>query len=148
MGSGGDLCGKEKGPMIAIFLVFMCVTALMGLVVYRQALTSPIVPPVTYRATQISPAATERTGTVPEFVPGHGLILKTESAEPLHYKFDKTVTYVTPDGEAIEVSKIRKDATVRVHYRKDGDDMIVDKVIVKRDRDETVQFFWLILEPS
>ena len=91
---------------------------------------------------------TERTGTVTAFSPGHDLILKTEAAKPLSYKFGKTVTYVTPDGHAIEASKIRKDARVRVHYLKDGDDMVVDKVILKRDRDETVQFCWLILKPS
>jgi hypothetical protein len=53
----------------------------------------------------------------------------------LHYKFSKTVTYVTSDGKVIEASKIRKDSKVRVHYLKDGDDMVVDKVIVTQDRD-------------
>ncbi len=48
----------------------------------------------------------------------------------LAYKFGKTVTYVTSDGQVIEASKIRKDSKVRVHYIKDGDDMVVDKVIV------------------
>ncbi len=63
------------------------------------------------------------------------LILKTEAAEPMHYKFSKTVTYVTSDGRIIDVSKIRKDSKVRVHYIKQGDDMLVDKVIVTKDRD-------------
>ena len=48
----------------------------------------------------------------------------------MHYKFGKTVTYVTTDGKVIETSKIRKDSKVRVHYIKEGDDMLVDKVIV------------------
>jgi hypothetical protein len=42
---------------------------------------------------------------------------------------------VTSDGKVIEASKIRKDSKVRVHYVKDGDDMLVDKVIVTQDRD-------------
>jgi hypothetical protein len=62
------------------------------------------------------------------------VILKTEAAEPVHYKFGKTVTHVTSDGQVIEASKIRKDSKVRVHYIKDGDDMVVDKVIVTRNR--------------
>ena len=53
----------------------------------------------------------------------------------MHYKFSKTVTYVTSDGRIIDVSKIRKDSKVRVHYIKQGDDMLVDKVIVTKDRD-------------
>jgi hypothetical protein len=63
------------------------------------------------------------------------LILRTEAAQPVRYKFDKTVTYVTSDGKVIEASKIRKDSKVRVHYIKNGDDMLVDKVIVTQDRD-------------
>jgi hypothetical protein len=63
------------------------------------------------------------------------IVLKTEAGEPMRYKFGKTVTYVTSDGRVIEASKIRKDSKVRVHYIKSGDDMVVDKVIVTRDRD-------------
>jgi hypothetical protein len=37
---------------------------------------------------------------------------------------------VTSDGKVIEASKIRKDSKVRVHYVKQGDDMLVDKVII------------------
>jgi hypothetical protein len=42
---------------------------------------------------------------------------------------------VTSAGKVIEASKIRKDSKVRVHYAKEGDDMLVDKVIVTQDRD-------------
>jgi len=78
---------------------------------------------------------TESTGIVTEFTPGHVLFLKTEAAEPVQYKFGKTVTYMTSDGKVIEASKIRKNSKVRVHYVKQGDDMLVDKVIVTQDRD-------------
>ena len=62
-------------------------------------------------------------------------VLKTEAAEPVHYKFSKQVTYVNANGRVIDASKIRKDSKVRVHYVKDGEDMLVDKVIVTKDRD-------------
>jgi hypothetical protein len=42
---------------------------------------------------------------------------------------------VTSDGRVIETSKIRKDSKVHVHYIKDGDNMVVDKVIVTDVRD-------------
>ncbi len=57
-------------------------------------------------------------------------MLHGEGAEPVHYKFSKTVSYVTPNGQVIEASKVRKDSRVRVHYVKDGNDMLVDKVVV------------------
>jgi hypothetical protein len=121
--------------MITLLLVIMFVTALIGLLAYGQASTASTVAAGTNGATQTTTTTTESTGTVTEFTPGRGLILKTAAAEPLHYKFGKTVTYVTPDGQVIEASKIRKDSKVRVHYLKEGDDMVVDKITVKRYRD-------------
>jgi hypothetical protein len=85
-------------------------------------------------ATETTTTTTESTGTVTEFTPGRVLLLKMEAAQPVQYKFSKNVTYVTSDGRVIEASKIRKDLKVRVHYIKEGDDMLVDKVIVS-DRD-------------
>ena len=122
--------------MIKSFLSVTFATALMGLVAYGQTSTSSTtVATGTNGATETTTTTTESTGTVTEFTPGQALILKTEAAEPVHYKFGKTVTYVTSDGRVIEASKIRKDSRVRVHYIKQGDDMLVDKVIVTQDRD-------------
>ena len=78
--------------------------------------------------------ATESTGTVTEYTPGEMIVLKTEAVEPVRYKFSKQVTYVTSDGRVIDASKIRKDSNVQVHYIKDGDNMLVDKVIVTKAR--------------
>jgi hypothetical protein len=108
----------------------------MGLVAYGQTSTSSTTATTgTNGATQTTTTTTESAGTVTEYTPGQALILKTEAAEPLHYKFSKTVTYVTSDGKVIEASRIRKDSKVRVHYIKEGDDMLVDKVIVTEVRD-------------
>lgn len=41
---------------------------------------------------------------------------------------------MTADGKVIQASRVRKDSKVRVHYVKEGDDMLVDKVTVI-DRD-------------
>ena len=131
-----DHCSNSvKVKMIKSFLSVTFATALMGLVAYGQTSTSSTtVATGTNGATETTTTTTESTGTVTEFTPGQALILKTEAAEPVHYKFGKTVTYVTSDGKVIEASKIRKDSKVRVHYIKDGDDMVVDKVIVTRNR--------------
>jgi hypothetical protein len=122
--------------MIKLFLSVTFATALMGLVAYGQTSTSSTtVATGTNGTTETTTTTTESTGTVTEFTPGQALILKTQAAEPMRYKFGKTVTYVTSDGRVIEASKIRKDSKVRVHYIKDGDDMVVDKVIVTEVRD-------------
>ena len=76
---------------------------------------------------------TESSGVVTEFTPGTVFVLKTEAAEPVHYKFAKTVTYVTADGHVIEASRIKKDSKVHVHYVRDNDDMLVDRIVVDQD---------------
>ena len=106
-------------------------TVLVCSVAYGQtSSTSTTVATGADNATQTTTTTTESTGMVTEFTPNQALVLKTEAAEPLHYKFSKNVTYVTADGRVIESSRIRKDSKVRVHYIKNGDDMLVDKVIV------------------
>ena len=80
--------------------------------------------------TESTTTTTESTGTITEFSPGSQIVLSTGSGEPLKYKFHKTVTYVTADGKVIEASKVKKNSKVRVHYVKEGNDMLVDKVIV------------------
>ena len=122
--------------MIKLFLSVTFATALMGLVAYGQTSTSSTTTATgTNGATETTTTTTESTGTVTDFTPGQMMVLKTEAAEPMRYKFGKSVTYVTSDGRVIEASKIRKDSKVRVHYIKQGDDMLVDKVIVTQDRD-------------
>jgi hypothetical protein len=122
--------------MIKAIVSVVFATALMGSVAFAQtSSTSTTATTGTNGVTETTTTTTENTGVVTEFTPGHRLFLKTEAAQPVQYKFSKTVTYVTSDGKVIEASKIRKDSKVRVHYVKDGDDMLVDKVIVTQDRD-------------
>jgi hypothetical protein len=122
--------------MIKLFLSVTFATALMGLVAYGQTSTSSTTTATgATGATETTTTTTESTGTVTEFTPGQALMLKTEAGEPMRYKFGKTVTYMTSDGKVIEASKIRKDSKVRVHYLKEGNVMVVDKVIVTQDRD-------------
>lgn len=110
--------------------------ALFGSVAYGQtSSSSTTVATQPSGATETTTTTTESTGTITEFTPGSVLSLKTEAGEPVRYKFGKNVTYTTSDGKVIEASKIRKNSKVRVHYVKDGDDMLVDKVIVTDVRD-------------
>jgi hypothetical protein len=119
--------------MIKLFLGVTFATALVGLVAYGQTSSSSTT--VATGTTETTTTTTESTGTVTDFTPGEMMVLKTEAVEPMRYKFSKTVTYVTSDGKVLDASKIRKDSKVRVHYIKNGDDMLVDKVIVTKDRD-------------
>ena len=123
--------------MIKAIVSVVFATALMGSVAFAQtSSTSTTATTGSNGVTETTTTTTETTGTVTEFTPGHALFLRTEAtAQPVQYKFGKTVTYVTSDGKVIEASKVRKDSKVRVHYLKEADDMVVDKMIVTQDRD-------------
>ncbi len=117
--------------MKKLILSLTGVLALTASVAFAQTSSSTTTTTSTDGATQTTQTTTtESTGTVTEFTPGTSFVLRTEAAEPVHYKFGKTVTYVTADGKVIEASKVSKNAKVRVHYVKDGNDMLVDKVVV------------------
>jgi hypothetical protein len=77
--------------------------------------------------------ATEGVGTISEFIPGATLVLSSGTGESVHYKLAKNVTYINAKGKEIKAERIRKDRKVRVHYVKEGNDMVVDKVTVVRD---------------
>jgi hypothetical protein len=111
-------------------LGFICATALFVAGAHAQTSTSNTTTTTAGGTTESTTTTTESSGTITDYTPGSSIVLSTGSGEPTHYKFSKTVTYVTPDGKVIEASRVKKNAKVRVHYMREGSDMLVDKVIV------------------
>ena len=79
---------------------------------------------------------TDGSGTITEFTPGSVITLK-ETSGPRHYRFGKTVTYVTKSGKTLDEetvkTRIKVGVPVRVHYMTEGDSMVVDRVILDED---------------
>ena len=86
--------------------------------------------------TTTTTTTTEGTGTITEFSPGSTIVLR-ESSGPRHYRFGKTVTYVTRSGKVLDedtvTTKIKVGVPVRVHYMGTGDNVMVDRVILDED---------------
>ena len=86
--------------------------------------------------TTTTTTTTESNGTITEFTPGSMIVLK-ESSGPKHYRFEKTVTYVTKSGKTLDEdavkTRIKVGIPVHVHYVGDGDNMLVDRVILDED---------------
>ena len=86
--------------------------------------------------TTTTTTTTEGSGTITEFSPGASIVLK-ESAGPRSYRFGKRVTYVTRSGkeldEATVRTRVRVGVPVRVHYAGEGDNMLVDRVVLDED---------------
>ena len=113
-----------------ILLGFICAMALFVAVAQAQTSSTSSTTTTGAGTSETTTTTTESSGTITDYTPGASIVLNTGSGEPVHYKFSKSVTYVTPDGKVVEASKVRKNSKVRVHYIKDGSDMLVDKVIV------------------
>ena len=100
------------------------------------ALAAPIAWAQTTSETTTTTTTTEGGGTVTEFSPGSTIVLK-ESSGPRHYRFGKTVTYVTKSGKTLDEetvkTRIKVGVPVHVHYVGSGDDVMVDRVILDED---------------
>ena len=68
---------------------------------------------------------TESTGKITDYTPDSALVLDTGSGEPVHYK---KVAYVDKDGQTIQAPALTKNLRIKVHYVKEGGDLIADKV--------------------
>jgi hypothetical protein len=109
-----------------LLFTFICAIALSTVVASAQTSS-------TTTTTTASTTSTENVGTVTDFTPGATIVLNSGTGEPVHYKLGKSVTYINAKGKEIKADRIRKDRKVRVHYMKEGNDMVVDKVTVVKD---------------
>src|SRR6478672_6737521 len=79
---------------------------------------------------------TESDGTITEYTPGSVITLK-ETSGPRRYRFGKTVTYVTKSGKTLDEetvkTRIKVGIPVHVHYTGEGENMMVDRVILDED---------------
>jgi hypothetical protein len=109
-----------------LLFTFICAIALSTVVASAQTSS-------TTTTTTASTTSTENVGTVTDFTPGATIVISSGTGEPVHYKLGKSVTYINAKGKEIKADRIRKDRKVRVHYMKEGNDMVVDKVTVVKD---------------
>ena len=94
---------------------------------------------ITAQATLVAQTAVESTtktitsaGTISEFSP-QTIVIKTETAaEPVRYTYTKTTTYVDETGAPVSVTLVKSGLPVTVYYVKNGDNLVVSKVIVRK----------------
>ena len=75
---------------------------------------------------------TEIVGTVTEFAPDAIVIRTEQSAAPVRYTFTKTTEYVDEAGNRIGHEIVKSGVPVTIRYVKDGDHMVVSRVIVRK----------------
>src|SRR6266536_4400687 len=87
---------------------------------WGQTLRQPLmktqdVPKPPQQTTSTTTTATEDTGTITQFTPGSAIVLK-ETSGPVHYRFGKTVTYVTRSGKVLDQNTVKTRIKVGVSF--------------------------------
>ena len=107
-------------------------------IAWGQTLRQPLMKTqdVPKQTTSTTTTTTEGTGTITQYTPGSAIVLK-ETSGPVHYRFGKTVTYVTRSGKVLDAStvktRVRVGVPVHVHYAGTGQNRVVDRVILEQD---------------
>jgi hypothetical protein len=108
---------------------------------WGQTLRQPLmktqdVPKPKQQTTTAATTVTEGTGTITQYSPGSAIVLK-ETSGPVHYRFGKTVTYVSRSGKVLDEktvkTRIKVGVPVRVHYAGTAGNKVVDRVILEQD---------------
>jgi hypothetical protein len=88
---------------------------------------------VVVRETAIATSAsTEVTGTLAEWRADSVIILGKDTAAPVRLSFAKKVEYVDAAGKRVRRDVITPGVPVTMRYTREGDRMLVDRVIVQR----------------
>jgi hypothetical protein len=89
--------------------------------------------PVATQTTRTTTTTTSGAGTISEFSPGQTIVLRsTTDASPVSYATSSSTAYVDETGAPIAVEKIAPGVPVTVHYAREGDRMIANRVVVTR----------------
>jgi len=122
-------------------MLLTTVLAVVASFAWGQTLRQPLmktqdVPKPKQQTTTATTTTTEDMGTITQYSPGSAIVLK-EASGPVHYRFGKTVTYVTRSGKVLDQNtvktKIKVGVPVRVHYAGTGQNKVVDRVILEHD---------------
>jgi hypothetical protein len=81
-----------------------------------------------------STSTVDGMGTITTYTPGSDYItFRTEaSPQPVRYYYTKQTTVVDPNGQAIEWSMLKPDMPVHYTYTKEGDRMVLTKVMLEK----------------
>jgi hypothetical protein len=79
-------------------------------------------------------STTTSTGTISTYTPGTDYITFRTStdAAPVRYYYSKDTTILDPEGRTVTWSAVRPDLPATVYYVREGDRMIVRKIVLSK----------------
>ncbi len=78
-------------------------------------------------------SAVSTTGTITTYTPGSDYIMfRGTTGAPVRYYYTKDTTILDPAGQTVTWSAVRPDLPATVYYVKEGDRMIVRKIMLSK----------------
>jgi hypothetical protein len=79
-------------------------------------------------------STTTATGTISTYTPGTDYITFRTSTDtaPVRYYYTKDTAILDPEGQVVTWSAVRPDLPATVYYMRDGDRMIVRKIVLSK----------------
>ena len=123
----------KQTRLLKILAGAVCATAMAALAQERTTTTTTSADPVSGTTTTTS-ATTTSSGTITEFTPASEYITlrTTTEAAPVRYYYTKKTTVLDPEGRVVTWSAVRPDTPATVYYTREGDRMVVTKVMLNK----------------
>ena len=133
--SGATSCGLAKGPARPFnehkYTLNMKSYLSSVLAPVLLALALPSVAQVVREETTKT-TTTTTNGTLNEFGPERIIVRTETNASPLTYSVSKTTTYVDDAGAPVAMETVKSGLPITVHYTRNGDALVANKVIVHK----------------
>jgi len=101
----------------------------LGMAFAQETTTTTTTNPVTGATTE---STVTSTGTIATYTPSSDYIMfrSTTDMAPVRYYYTKSTTILDPEGRTVTWSAIRPDLPATFYYVKEGDRMIVRKIVL------------------
>jgi hypothetical protein len=121
----------KETTLVKLLVGAACMVAL-GVAVAQESSTTTT---TTNPATGVTTASTTTSsGTITAYTPGSDYISfrTTTDAAPVKYYYSKDTTILDPEGKTVTWSAIRPDLPATVYYVREGDRMLVRKIVLSK----------------
>src|SRR5213594_4825671 len=116
-----------------ILAVGMVSAAAVSMALAQTTTTTTTTDPVT-GTTTTQQATTSAAGTIVTYTPDSDYLMfrTAPDAAPVRYYYTKDTAILDPEGHVVTWSAVRPDVPATVYYMRDGDRMIVRKIVLSK----------------
>jgi hypothetical protein len=124
----------KETTLVKLFIGASCVVALGVAVAQESSTTTSSTTTGTGTTSESTTTTTTSAGTITAYTPGSDYISfrTTTDATPVKYYYTKDTTILDPSGRTVTWSDIRPDLPATVYYVRDGERMIVRKIVLSK----------------